>query len=138
VAGELECCDFRGVPVILWVMFFLIIVILFPAVWLCCRRRTRCGGLLLPGTELAFEQDVKYDRNGSGENTSFRVPSLVWSNKCAASPSRRDRISDGSNVLVTLSSKASERRAAIASCPSDIGAHHIKAEEHGSTTGISS
>ena len=37
---------------------------------------------LLPGTELAFERDVKYDQGWIWtRTTSFRVLSLVWSNQ---------------------------------------------------------
>jgi hypothetical protein len=72
---------------------------------------------LLPGTELAFERDVKYDQGWI----------QVWCGrtKCAASPSRRDRISRWKQCP----GDAARRRpasdcAAIASCLSDIGAHH--------------
>jgi hypothetical protein len=79
---------------------------------------------LLPGTELAFEQDVKYEQGWIwARTTSFRVAKFGVVE--AASPPRRARISRWKQCP----GDAARRRpasdcAAIASCPSDIGAHH--------------
>ena len=90
---------------------------------------------LLPGTELAFERDVKYDQGWIWTSNNQLPRCQVWCGrtKRAASPSRRDRISRWKQCP----GDAARRRpasdcAAIASCPSDIG-RTTKAEEHGST-----
>ena len=96
---------------------------------------------LLPGTELAFEQDVKYDRGWIwARTTSFRAcQGWCGRTKCAASPSRRDRISRWKQCPGDAArQRPASDCAAIASCPSDIGAHHKKAEEHGSTPAAAS
>jgi hypothetical protein len=90
---------------------------------------------LLPGTELAFERDVKYDRGWIWtRTTSFRVAKfgVVEPNV----PHRHhDAIEfpDGSNVLVTLLTKG--QRATVLQLPvvHQISERTTKAEEHGST-----
>src|SRR5260370_725445 len=90
---------------------------------------------LLPGTELAFEQDVKYDRVWIWARTaSFRVAKfgVVEPNV----PHRHhDAIEfpDGSNVLVTLLTEG--QRATVLQLPvvHQISERTTKAEEHGST-----
>jgi hypothetical protein len=87
---------------------------------------------LLPGTELAFEQDVKYDRRWIWtKTTSFRVAQLgvVEPNL----PHRHhDAIEfpDGSNVLVTLLTEG--QRATVLQLPvfHRISERTTKAEEH--------
>src|SRR6476469_1093768 len=90
---------------------------------------------LLPGTELAFEQDVKYYREWIwARTTSFHVGKFG-----VVEPSMTDRHHDviefpaGSNVLVTLLVEG--QRATVLQLPvvhQISGAPH-KAEEHGST-----
>ena len=90
---------------------------------------------LLPGTELAFEQDVKYDQGWIWTRTaSFRVAKfgVVEPNV----PHRHhDAIEfpDGSNVLVTLLVEG--QRATVLQLPvvHQISGRTTKAEEHGST-----
>lgn len=90
---------------------------------------------LLPGTELAFEQDVKYDQGWIWtRTTSFRVAKfgVVEPNV----PHRHhDAIEfpDGSNVLVTLLVEG--QRATVLQLPvvHQISGRTTKAEEHGST-----
>ena len=90
---------------------------------------------LLPGTELAFERDVKYDRGWIWtRTTSFRVAKfgVIEPNV----PHRHhDAIEfpDGSNVLVTLLIEG--QRATVLQLPVDhqISERTTKAEEHGST-----
>ena len=90
---------------------------------------------LLPGTELAFEQDVKYDQGWIWTRTaSFRVAKfgVVEPNV----PHRHhDAIEfpDGSNVLVALLIEG--QRATVLQLPVDhqISERTTKAEEHGST-----
>ncbi len=67
---------------------------------------------LLPGTELAFEQDVKYDRNWiSTKSAGFKVARF-----CAIDPATQhqhhDALSfpDGSTVLVTLLTEGQRAR----------------------------
>jgi hypothetical protein len=91
---------------------------------------------LLPGTELAFEQDVKYDQGWIWtRTTSFRVAKfgVVGPNV----PHRHHdavEFPDGSNVLVTLLTEG--QRATVLQLPV---VHQIsertnrKAEQHGST-----
>ena len=90
---------------------------------------------LLPGTELAFEQDVKYDREWIWARTaSFRVAKFG-----VVEPNVPDRhhdaieFPDGSNVLVTLLIEG--QRATVLQLPVDhqISERTTKAEEHGST-----
>src|SRR5258705_12000001 len=89
---------------------------------------------LLPGTELAFEQDVKYDQGWIWTRTaSFRVAKfgVVEPNV----PHRHhDAIEfpDGSNVLVTL--LVERQRATVLQLPvvHQISGRTTKAEEHGS------
>jgi len=81
---------------------------------------------LLPGTELAFEQDVKYDRGWIWTRTaSFRVAKCGAVEPNVPHRHQRDRITRWKQCP----GDAAHRRpasdcAAIASCPSDIGAHH--------------
>ena len=90
---------------------------------------------LLPGTELAFEQNVKYDQGWIWtRTTSFRVAKfgVVEPNV----PHRHhDAIEfpDGSNVLVTLLVEG--QRATVLQLPvvHQISERTTKAEEHGST-----
>ena len=90
---------------------------------------------LLPGTELAFEQDVKYDRGWIWtRTTSFRVAKfgVVEPNV----PRRHHdavEFPDGSNVLVTLLVEG--QRATVLQLPvvHQISERTTKAEEHGST-----
>jgi hypothetical protein len=90
---------------------------------------------LLPGTELAFERDVKYDQGWIWtRTTSFRVAKfgVVEPNV----PHRHhDAIEfpDGSNVLVTLLTEG--QRATVLQLPvvHQISERTTKAEEHGST-----
>src|SRR5260370_575953 len=90
---------------------------------------------LLPGTELAFEQDVKYDRGWIWtRTTSFRVAKfgVVEPNV----PHRHhDAIEfpDGNNVLVTLLVEG--QRATVLQLPvvRQISERATNAEEHGST-----
>ena len=90
---------------------------------------------LLPGTELAFEQDVKYDQGWIWTRTaSFRVAKfgVVEPNV----PHRHhDAIEfpDGSNVLVTLLVEG--QRATVLQLPvvHQISGRTTRAEEHGST-----
>jgi hypothetical protein len=90
---------------------------------------------LLPGTELAFEQDVKYDQGWIWARTaSFRVAKFG-----VVEPNVPDRhhdaieFPDGSNVLVTLLIEG--QRATVLQLPVDhqISERTTKAEEHGST-----
>ncbi len=90
---------------------------------------------LLPGTELAFEQDVKYDQGWIWTRTaSFRVAKfgVVEPN---APHRHHDAIEfpDGSNVLVTL--LIGGQRATVLQLPvvHQISERTTKAEEHGST-----
>jgi hypothetical protein len=90
---------------------------------------------LLPGTELAFEQDVKYDQGWiSTRTTSFRVAKVAVVEPNV--PHRHhDAIEfpDGSNVLVTLLTEG--QRATVLQLPvvHQISERTTKAEEHGST-----
>jgi hypothetical protein len=91
---------------------------------------------LLPGTELAFEDDVKYDHRWIWtRTTSFRVAKfgVVEPNV----PHRHhDAIEfpDGSNVLVTLLTEG--QRATVLQLPvvHQISERTTKADEHGSTS----
>ena len=90
---------------------------------------------LLPGTELAFEQNVKYDQGWIwARTTSFRVAKFG-----VVEPNVPDRhhdaieFPDGSNVLVTLLVEG--QRATVLQLPvvHQISGRTTKAEEHGST-----
>jgi hypothetical protein len=90
---------------------------------------------LLPGTELAFEQDVKYYREWIwARTTSFHVGKFG-----VVEPSVPDRhhdaieFPDGSNVLVTLLVEG--QRATVLQLPVDhqMSERTTKAEEHGIT-----
>lgn len=90
---------------------------------------------LLPGTELAFEQDVKYDQGWIwSRTTSFRVakfgvvePNVPYRHHDAI------EFPDGSNVLVTLLVEG--QRATVLQLPvvHQISGRTTRAEEHGST-----
>src|ERR1700677_5058386 len=90
---------------------------------------------LLPGTELAFEQDVKYDQRWIWtRTTSFRVAKFA-----VVEPNVPDRhhdaieFPDGSNVLVTLLTEG--QRATVLQLPvvHQISQRPPPAEQHGST-----